>query len=144
MSLVRTPSGLVLDVDHEDVHLPDWTGPTVIRRKLMRHYPDWRMERYEQRGARFTHQGTQTTIVVSAGRWEKAGVWVHASISHPTVMPTYDELVMLHGAVFGDRFAYQVFAPPAKHVNGHPFCLHLWGRDGDDEAIPNFGKYGVI
>ena len=66
-------------------------------------------------------------------------LWLHASIStgllfdrEPDAMPTYADLALMHRAVFGNRYAYQVFAPPADHVNIRDDVLHLWGRwDGE-------------
>lgn len=64
--------------------------------------------------------------------------WWHASISAPDEMPTYRDLCYLHAAVFGDGYAYQVFAPAAVHVNIHPHALHLWGRADGRAALPEF------
>jgi hypothetical protein len=69
--------------------------------------------------------------------------WVHASISRQS-MPTYDDLVMLHAAVFGDGWAYQCFAPPVEHVNIHAHALHLYGLPDGRPALPNFGAMGTI
>jgi hypothetical protein len=72
--------------------------------------------------------------------------WLHASIARIDRMPSYDELASLHRAVFGARYAYQVFAPPCSHVNIHEHALHLWGRvdDGDGRLLPDFGAFGTI
>src|SRR4051812_10851806 len=43
--------------------------------------------------------------------------WVHASISRKCYMPAYEDLKTLHEAVFNDGWAYQVFAPVARHIN---------------------------
>lgn len=153
MTLVKTASGLVVETDAvEAVPLPEWANEGSARLMLSRTYPDWRPqplpEDWHGDGYKLSHAGSRTTIIVSASRWDRADVWVHASISHPAATPTYDELLMLHRAVFGHRFSYQVFAPPARHVNIHPHVLHLWGRDGDPEtaglAMPDFGRWGVI
>ncbi len=64
--------------------------------------------------------------------------WVHASIAHVDRMPTYDDLKLLHAAVFGDRWAYQVFAPPSDHVNIHEHALHLFGKLDGSPALPDF------
>lgn len=80
-------------------------------------------------------------IIVTACDWE--GVeWIHASIARPDRMPDYDDLVELHRGVFGDAWAYQLFAPPESHVNIHPFALHLWGRHDGEPVMPDFG--GVL
>lgn len=62
---------------------------------------------------------------------------IHASIVVLARMPFYDEMVLLHGAVFGkDRYAYQVFAAEEDHVNIHDGALHLWGRVDGQPLIP--------
>jgi hypothetical protein len=69
--------------------------------------------------------------------------WIHASIAKPT-MPTYEDLQLVHFAVFQGRFAYQVFAPESQHVNIHETALHLWGRLDGAPCLPEFGRFGTI
>lgn len=94
-------------------------------------------------------------ILVSRACWDEdmgwtdaVGVqWIHASFSYPTqpdTMPTYDDLKLMHRAVFGDSYAYQVFAPQAQHVNITANVLHLWGREDGQPCLPEFGRYGSI
>lgn len=64
--------------------------------------------------------------------------WIHASMSLPDRVPTYQELKRLHRAVFGDGWSYQVFAPPNDHINLHEHCLHLWGRLDGKPVLPDF------
>jgi len=64
--------------------------------------------------------------------------WVHASVAWTDHMPTYEDLKMLHSAVFGEGWAYQVFAPSDEHVNLHEFALHLFGRLDGKPALPDF------
>lgn len=68
--------------------------------------------------------------------------WVHASVARPSSMPTYADLKMLHAAVFGTGWAYQVFAPPSDHVNIHKYALHLFGRLDGKAALPDFTEGG--
>lgn len=76
---------------------------------------------------------------------DKAGPeWLHASISRTDRMPNYKELAELHAAVWPDGYAYQVFAPPAAHINIHPRALHLWGRADGSIQLPDFGVFGTI
>lgn len=85
-----------------------------------------------------------TRVIVSTATHDDGREWTHASISHPRTMPTYEELVALHRAVWGDGWAYQVFAPPSDHVNLHPYALHLWGLADGSPVLPNFGSRGTI
>jgi len=82
---------------------------------------------------------TDSPMAEDDGEW-----WRHASISHRDRMPTYDELQMMHRAVWSEGWAYQVFAPTAHHVNISEFVLHLWGRPDGRRVLPNFGSRGTI
>lgn len=88
-------------------------------------------------------QSDGASIIVSVAPFD-GEQWIHASIAHQDHTPSYEDLVTLHRAVFGDRWAYQVFAPPASHVNIHPHALHLWGRLDGTNQLPDFGKNGTI
>lgn len=80
---------------------------------------------------------------MSCSEWPTLGSdkdieWIHASISRRNCMPTYEDLSMMHKAVFTDGFSYQVFAPPSKHINIHKYALHLWGRVDGQPQVPDF------
>jgi hypothetical protein len=82
-----------------------------------------------------TRNLTRRVIVLSA---DHDGVtYVHASIAGFDELPTPEELGRLHQAVFGDGFAYQVFAP-AEHNLAIPFGLHLLGRLDGAAVLPDF------
>jgi hypothetical protein len=80
-----------------------------------------------------------------ASESEEGVNWVHASISRKADMPTYDDLALLHRAVFGEEgWAYQVFAPARQHINIHEHVLHLFGRADGERVLPDFGRHGTI
>lgn len=88
-------------------------------------------------------------VIVTASDFTSIGApageeWLHASMSWQDRLPTYDELVQLHKAVWPNGYAYQVFAPPSQHVNIHPYALHLWGKADGSPMLPEFGKFGTI
>ncbi len=84
-------------------------------------------------------------ILVTADHQSDRVNWIHASISHRDRMPDYDDLALLHRAVFGpDRWAYQVFAPESDHISIHAYVLHLWGRVDGAPQLPDFGRFGTI
>lgn len=71
--------------------------------------------------------------------------WCHASMSWTDRVPTYDELVLLKSAVWGDDGeAYQVHPRAVRHVNLHEYALHLWGRADGAPVLPDFGRLGTI
>lgn len=122
--------------------------PLELRQRLGRHEwgapspfgPDgWTVDRLD---------GSARIIVTSAPA-PAAGLdlteWLHASMSRREGVPTYEDLVLLHRAVWGETgYAYQVFAPTQDHVNIHPNALHLWGRLDGARVLPDFGILGSI
>lgn len=87
---------------------------------------------------------TEPIIAHGAGH-TRVVPWIHASMSYSDerIMPTYDDLCLMHRAVF-PGFAYQVFAPPEKHIDIRHNVLHLWGRVDGKPAMPDFGRHGTI
>lgn len=118
---------------------PTSLNPLLIRRKLGR--GNWSTPiRYGPDGWAFTALDGSGSVVVSVADADGHD-WVHASIARTDRMPSYGELKALHDAVFGDGWAYQVFAPPSDHVNIHEHALHLYGRLDGAPALPDF-TYG--
>ncbi|ANW63984.1 hypothetical protein BCA37_10595 [Mycobacterium sp. djl-10] len=100
---------------------------------------------YGPAGWRIERRDRASEILVSEADFD--GVeYIHASFANGdrVTMPTYGDLVILHRAVFGDGYAYQVFAPLTHHVNIHPTALHLWGRSDGQPVLPEFGIGGTI
>lgn len=115
---------------------PTTLDPLAIRRRLgraawsppRRHGPDgWAYVRTDRTGS----------VIVSVAEHD-GHEWVHASIAYTHRMPTYDDLKLLHRAVFGNGWAYQPFAPPSEHINIHNYALHLFGRVDHQPALPDF------
>ena len=117
--------------------------PLRIRRQLGRHayaVP----EPFGPAGWLLHSRGRPGSVIVSEFEWDDGTEWIHASIAWRESMPTYDDLTLLHRAVFRDGYAYQVFAPSASHVNIHDHALHLWGRADGRAVLPDFGRGGSI
>lgn len=86
-----------------------------------------------------------SVVVTCSDHPDEAGEWVHASWARVDRIPTYEELCLLHRAVWGDTgYAYQVHVPVAHHVNIHEYALHLWGRLDGAPVLPEFGMAGSI
>jgi len=116
---------------------PTSFNPLRIRRRLGREIwaapitygPDgWVFQNFDGKGS----------IVLSCAPADDGNDWVHASIAWQDRLPTYADLKLLHHAVFGDGWAYQVFAPPDDHVNIHEYALHIFGRLDGKPALPDF------
>lgn len=102
-------------------------------------------------GWRFQRRDDGAIIIASCAPWPCApGAsaldhrtdidMVHASMSlhHPERVPEYADLKELHRVIFGDGYAYQVFAPPCDHVNIRHNVLHLFGRLDGAMMLPDF------
>lgn len=99
----------------------------------------WRYQRYDNTGI----------VLVTAARWPELPdvPIIHASISRhaPVGIPTYDDLQLLHRAVWPDGHAMQCFVPPDDHINIRSNVLHLWGAEDGRRLWPiDFGRYGTI
>lgn len=121
-------------------------NPLQTRKRLGRH--DWGVPKiWGCCGWSFTALNQPGSIIVTADhqtQYDDHVNWIHASISRGNTMPTYDDLKLLHHAVFGDGWAYQVFAPAAAHISIHEHALHLFGRADGQRVLPDFGRHGTI
>jgi hypothetical protein len=125
--------------------VPTTLSPLRIRKILGRH--QWAPpQQFGDSGWTFVRHDKSASVIVSTFTWDDID-WIHASIAGHTCgydMPTYEDLTVLHRAVFDNMWAYQVFAPQSEHVNIHPNALHLWGRADGEPCMPNFGQFGTI
>ncbi len=90
-------------------------------------------------GFSFVAKDGNGSIIVTG--WDDRGVeWIHASMTRATTLPSYEDLKLLHAAVWPDGNAYQAFVPPEDHVNIHPRALHLWGRADGARLLPDLPR----
>lgn len=116
--------------------------PLSVRRLLGRH--EWSPPVETPAGWGYRHAEGDGTVIVSCG-WHDGAEWIHASMTRRDRCPSYEDLCLLRRAAFGgDGWAYQVFAPAAKHINAHEHALHLWGRADGAPVLPDFGRFGTI
>lgn len=95
-------------------------------------------------GWRMVSRAGDCSVIVTTAEFEGA-TWTHASRTAPDRVPTYEEMIELHRAVWGETgYSYQVQAPLAQHVNIHPNALHLWGRADGRAVLPEFASWGTI
>jgi len=123
--------------------IPDYRK---IRKAFERHIgPGWTLHAMGPTGIALHHKGSRMGVIVTSAVHPDGNEWFHASVACETKMPTYDDLCVLHAAVWGQEgFAYQVFAPAYRHVNIHAHALHLWGRTDGANVLPDFGERGTI
>lgn len=65
--------------------------------------------------------------------------WEHVSVTLPGERrcPTWAELEAIRRLFWGDEdVVMQLHVPPARHVNMHEFCLHLWRQAGRNTELP--------
>lgn len=80
-----------------------------------------------------------TKSIIASCAWMDGVEWIHASIAYNDgTIPTNDDMQMLHAAIFGEGYAYQVF--PVFEEG----ALHLFGRSDGRPVLPEFGGQGAL
>jgi hypothetical protein len=104
--------------------------------------PGWILEQTRADGARWINNKRQMVVIGSIAIEDDGKKWLHMSMSHRKRVPTYDELIYLKRNWIGeDRKAIMVLPEKEKHINIHPFVLHLFCcLDGD--PLPDFTQGG--
>jgi hypothetical protein len=82
----------------------------------------------ETRAAGSAWRRADGLLVIQSSSVEQDGkLWHHVSLSRPQQLPSYQDMCDVKRTFIGlEETALQVFAPESKHVNTHPYCLHLW------------------
>jgi hypothetical protein len=66
--------------------------------------------------------GTGLRVIAATGEG-----WDHVSVSLPDRTPTWAEMEFIKRMFFRDtEVAMQLHVTPEKHINIHPYVLHLW------------------
>ncbi len=101
----------------------------------------WRVIDTTDDGARY-RRGDGLVLILSGATELDGKRWVHLSISRSDRLPSWDELKECKDLFLGrDVLAVQVLPPASKHVNIHPYVLHLW-RCLDGDPCPDFTRGG--
>jgi hypothetical protein len=65
------------------------------------------------------------------------GGWDHISISTPTRTPMWHEMETIKRIFFKDNeCAMQLHVPVERHINCHPFVLHIWRPQREKIPLP--------
>jgi hypothetical protein len=63
--------------------------------------------------------------------------WEHVSVSLENRCPTWNEMSLVKELFWRDDETVLQFHPPRlKHINYHPYCLHLWRKVGVKVELP--------
>ena len=84
-------------------------------------------------------------VIGTVGRHDGSW-WLHVSVSRAKYIPSYEDLADVKQVFVGDALqALQIFPRRERHVNIHPYCLHLWAcLEGHGDGLPDFGSEGTI
>lgn len=124
--------------------LPIWTqdGIVVGQHPFSIRSP-WQVTAREG-GTIFAVHPNGLRMMASAMRELDMQHWLHVSISREDCLPSYEDLCKTKTEFIGeDKTAIQVFPPKAKHVNLHPYCLHLW-TCLTSNPLPDFTRGGDV
>lgn len=93
-------------------------------------------------GLKFQHYLYPLTVICSVAKELDGKLWLHVSFAHPKRIPDYDEIQKIKKHFIGEnKYAIMVFPEKDKHVNIHPYCLHLW-HCVDGHPLPEFS--GIV
>jgi hypothetical protein len=77
-------------------------------------------------GKTYYCRAERLAVVVSRDA-TRHGVLLHASMSHPSRMPSWDLMHTLRDVLYPDDVDVMMLLPRREdYVNLHPYCLHLW------------------
>lgn len=116
------------------------TSIDVLRLRRVMGRKEWQPPKpYGPDGWSMVSNDRRWGVIVTCA-WQADGQeWLHASIAGAGELPSYEQLYLLHRAVYGTQgWSYQVFAPRREHISIHDYALHLWGRLDGSGALPNF------
>ena len=78
------------------------------------------------------HDRVILQVVVSDGMG-----WEHVSVSLPNRCPTWEEMDHIKRLFWlDDETVMQLHVSRERHVNCHPFCLHLWRPTNQKIPLP--------
>jgi hypothetical protein len=83
--------------------------------------------------------GVDLKLMVSDGTdWPfDAPAWEHVSVSTRSRTPNWREMEYVRSLCWADdELVLQFSVPRQKHINLHPYCLHLWRPIGVDIPLP--------
>jgi hypothetical protein len=62
----------------------------------------------------------------------------HVSVSFAKRCPTWEEMCMVKDIFFDDVETVIQFHPKkSEYINNHPYCLHLWKKQGENYELPS-------
>lgn len=94
---------------------------------------------YTRSGACFVRVGSASLKVL----FSDGGGWDHVSVSLKTRTPTWDEMCAIKDLFFDPHeVVMQIHPAKYNYVNHHPFCLHLWRPQSQDEIERIKGEWG--
>jgi|LSQX01.2.fsa_nt_gb hypothetical protein len=72
------------------------------------------------------------------------GGWDHVSVSFRRRTPTWDEMCEIKDMFFrADETVVQFHPEEDEYINQHPYCLHLWKKQGHRHELPPWWMIGL-
>lgn len=63
--------------------------------------------------------------------------WEHVSVSKKYECPTWSEMCRVKELFWDDEdTVVQIHVPKSRHINIHPYCLHLWRQIDREVNLP--------
>ena len=72
------------------------------------------------------------------------GGWDHVSVSFRNRTPTWEEMAEIKRMFFrADETVVQFHPEEDEYINQHPYCLHLWKKQGHRHELPPWWMIGL-
>jgi hypothetical protein len=70
--------------------------------------------------------------------------WEHVSVSMKNRCPNWEEMNWIKSLFWDEEDCVIQFHPPkSKHVNNHPYCLHMWRCTNKAFPMPDMITVGI-
>lgn len=100
--------------------------------------PNWKEGPPWGDGRTFHSNSPSLLVICDIAQKADGKFWLHVSFSRKNKIPSYQDCLLVKKLFVGkDRAALQIFPTENKHINIHPYCLHLWSCL-DQNPIPDF------
>lgn len=136
----------MIDILYDRVHrLHEAIDPVTIPLHGGKLHPGWELLEKRCDGGMWINRPRGLSVICSIAREADGKRWLHVSLSRPSAMPRYEDLVYVKRQFLGDDFkAIMVLPAKRHHVNIHQYCLHLFHcLEPGGDSLPEFSLDGV-
>ena len=100
----------------------------------------WNLIERSEDGFKFVNKADKISVIISIKIESDNRKWIHLSFARPKQMPDYWDMKNIKDIFLPNRKAILIMPEDDKHVNIHPYCLHLF-HCLDEDPLPEFSGF---